>query len=120
MGGFRRDSRYYSCSSCANCVLCNSRLYYSAAGTSNCWDNNIDYCSSRGSMAICKIPFTLAENFVLLSNKPHLRTELISNEYTYRMVSPPTRQNTLLAELLYSFFHMTYATATCFHWQIDD
>jgi hypothetical protein len=55
-----------SCSNCANCVVCNSRLYYSAAGASNCWDNNIDYCSGRWSMAICKIPFTLAENFVLL------------------------------------------------------
>src|SRR5215204_5678530 len=66
MRGFRRNSSYYSCSSCANCVLCNSWLYYSAAGTSNCWDNNIDYCSGRGSMAVCKIPFTLAENFVLL------------------------------------------------------
>jgi hypothetical protein len=64
MRGFRRDSGYYSCSSCANCVLCNSRLYYSAAGTSNCRDNNIDYCSGRGSMAVCKIPFTLAKNFV--------------------------------------------------------
>ena len=66
MGGFRRDSRYYSCSSCANCVLCNSRLYYSAAGTSNCRDNNIDYCCGRGSMAVCKIPFMLAGNFPLL------------------------------------------------------
>lgn len=66
MRGFRRDSGYYNCSSCANCVLRNSRLYYSATGTSNRGDNNIDYCSGWGRMAVCKIPFTLAGNFLLL------------------------------------------------------
>ena len=66
MRGFRRHSGYYNCSSCANRVICNSRLYYSAAGTSVCRDNNIDYCSGRGSMALCKIPLTLAQNFVLV------------------------------------------------------
>lgn len=62
MRGLRRDSGYYSGSGCANCVLCNSWLYYSAAGSSNCRNNNIDYRSGRRSMAICKIPFTLAGN----------------------------------------------------------
>ena len=59
MRGTGRDSGYYSCSDCVNCVLCNSWLYHSTASTSNCWDNNIDYCSGRGSMAVCKIPFKL-------------------------------------------------------------
>ncbi len=66
MRGFRRHSGYYNCSSCANRVICNSRLYYSAAGTSVRRDNNIDYCSGWGSMALCKIPLTLAENFILV------------------------------------------------------
>ena len=102
MRGFRHNSGYYSCSSCVNCVVCNSRLYYSAAGTSNCRDNNIDYYSGRGSMAVCKIPFTLAE-ILHYHNQPHLRIELVSNEYTFKMVFPPTRQNTSLIDLIFPF-----------------
>ena len=66
MRGFRRNSSYYSCNNCANYLSCNSWLYYSVASTDNRWNINIDCYSGRGSMVVCKIPFTLAWNFILL------------------------------------------------------
>lgn len=78
MRGPGRNSGCYSWSDCANSVLCNSCIYYSAASTSNWWDNNIDYCSSRGSMAVCKIPFTLTGK-LYYRHMPNLPSELISN-----------------------------------------
>jgi Na+-driven multidrug efflux pump len=45
-------------------------------------DNNIDYSSRRGRMAVCKIPFTL-DGIFYYHDMPYLGFESISNEYIY-------------------------------------
>ena len=121
MCGFRRASGYCSCNNCASYFLCSSRLYYSTAGTNNCWNNNIDCYSGRGSMDICKIPFTLAWNFLLWQYASWLAIDLIDNGYALDLTSPSTIQNTSSAlSLIFHPLSLYGILDRNLHWGTDD